>query len=66
MDVSTKPNNDDNWNNRAVQFTCKNCLFFVDRGQGLGRCRKHAPTHDGWPTMYESDWCGDHRITKKG
>ena len=28
----------------------------------LGRCRRHAPTLGGWPAVFESDWCGDHKI----
>jgi hypothetical protein len=28
----------------------------------LGRCRKKAPTLEGWPAVYESDWCGDHKL----
>lgn len=28
----------------------------------LGRCRKHAPTLDGWPVMFGTDWCGDHKL----
>jgi len=28
----------------------------------LGRCRRHAPTLGGWPAVYSSDWCGDHKL----
>jgi len=28
----------------------------------LGRCRRRAPTLNGWPAMFESDWCGDHKL----
>jgi hypothetical protein len=28
----------------------------------LGRCRRHAPTMAGWPAVFESDWCGDHKL----
>lgn len=28
----------------------------------LGRCRRHAPTMSGWPSMFANDWCGDHRL----
>jgi len=28
----------------------------------LGRCRKHAPTLNGWPAVFETDWCGDHKL----
>jgi hypothetical protein len=28
----------------------------------LGRCRKRAPTLNGWPAVFETDWCGDHKL----
>jgi hypothetical protein len=28
----------------------------------VGRCRRHAPTMNGYPVVYINDWCGDHRI----
>jgi len=31
------------------------------KGQ-LGRCRRHAPTMSGHPAVYQSDWCGDHKL----
>lgn len=27
-----------------------------------GRCRRHAPTTVGFPVVFESDWCGDHKL----
>ncbi len=60
-----KPNNDDNWNSRLIQFLCKSCTFYVIRDGQLGRCRKHAPSHNGWPAVFETDWCGDHKLNKK-
>lgn len=29
---------------------------------GLGRCRKRAPTMDGYPVVFPTDWCGDHKL----
>ncbi len=34
----------------------------ADVPERLGRCRKHAPTMNGFPAVYESDWCGDHKL----
>jgi len=34
----------------------------VMEGGMLGRCRRHAPTMNGYPAVYESDWCGDHKL----
>lgn len=28
----------------------------------MGRCRKHAPTMGGYPVVFETDWCGDHKL----
>ena len=29
---------------------------------GLGRCRRHAPTMAGFPAVFGTDWCGDHKL----
>lgn len=28
----------------------------------LGRCRRHAPTMNGYPAVFPTDWCGDHKL----
>ncbi len=28
----------------------------------LGRCRRHAPTMNGFPAVFQLDWCGDHKL----
>lgn len=28
----------------------------------IGRCRRHAPTMNGYPVVLEMDWCGDHKL----
>lgn len=28
----------------------------------LGRCRRHAPTMNGYPAVFVNDWCGDHKV----
>jgi hypothetical protein len=30
--------------------------------KNVGRCRRHAPTMNGFPVVYDDDWCGDHKI----
>jgi hypothetical protein len=47
-------------------------MYFVEKkvesepkadGKGkIGRCRRHAPTPEGYPAVYETDWCGDHKV----
>lgn len=51
----------DNWKNQ-VTYCCKTCRFFVPKENKLGRCRRHAPTMNGYPVAFESDWCGDHKM----
>lgn len=61
----------DNWKHKAACMRCLTCGFFVPKGSGslaaldepaLGRCRRHAPTLNGWPAVFEGDWCGDHKL----
>ncbi len=64
----------DNWEHRSEGMRCETCVVFVlkrndpnratmvtERGR-LGRCRRHAPSLNGWPAVFESDWCGDHKL----
>jgi len=34
----------------------------VEVKSDLGRCRRHCPTMSGFPVMFETDWCGDHKL----
>lgn len=34
----------------------------LDKDVNLGRCRRHAPTMSGFPAVFTTDWCGDHKI----
>lgn len=34
----------------------------VKAESAIGRCRKHAPSLNGWPAVFKTDWCGDHKI----
>ena len=51
----------DNWAHRSEGMKCKTCMWFVEK-KTIGRCRKHAPTMNGFPAVYPSDWCGDHKL----
>ena len=50
----------DNWKNRSSKMQCKTCMHYCNK-----RCRRHAPTMQGFPPVYETDWCGDHKIDKE-
>lgn len=56
----------DNWQDRST-FQCSTCMWFVSKADPgsistIGRCRKHAPTMNGYPVTYTTDWCGDHKL----
>ena len=61
---------EDNWSRRDSEMICKTCISFVEKltnqvqnvNKFIGRCRKHAPTITGFPVVFSSDWCGDHKI----
>ena len=65
----------DNWKHRSEGMKCKTCMWFAvkplpeppaenERGH-IGRCRRHAPTMNGYPVVFGSDWCGDHKLDEK-
>jgi hypothetical protein len=46
-------------------------MFFVEKAPAVvppdlpnpfGRCRRHAPTLNGYPAVFDHDWCGDHKL----
>ena len=62
----------DPWKHRSAGMTCKTCMWFVPKQpyQGeteshLGRCRRHAPTMSGYPVVFPTDWCGDHKLNEE-
>jgi len=63
----------DPWVHRSKGMLCTTCMWFVPKvGDGpqpcppavpaVGRCRRHAPTMNGYPVVFRSDWCGDHKL----
>lgn len=63
----------DPWAHRSQGMKCASCMWFVAKKAAdkskpvpecgmLGRCRRHAPTMNGYPATFESDWCGDHKL----
>jgi len=61
---------EDKWAHRSKRMRCGSCMWFVAKqseiakpiGETLGRCRRHAPTLGGWVAVFETDWCGDHKL----
>ena len=52
----------DNWRRDGLvnTYACYTCMFFCNF-----RCRRHATKgQEGWPAVYPTDWCGDHKMNK--
>jgi len=70
--ANADPRKEDPWAHRHANMRCKTCMWWVAKAvdpnrlltaQGqLGRCRRHAPTMSGFPAVFQSDWCGDHKL----
>jgi hypothetical protein len=67
--------NPDPWQHRSEDMKCRTCMWFVQKSGNpgeipeetakkykVGRCRRHAPTMNGYPVCFENDWCGDHKL----
>ena len=59
----------DPWKHRSKKMICDTCIWYVAKERtvslgfaNIGRCRRHAPTMGGYPVVYMTDWCGDHRL----
>jgi hypothetical protein len=65
-----KEDNQDPWKHRVKGMRCATCMWFVvktndaghDAGNLIGRCRRHAPSMNGYPVVFSADWCGDHKL----
>ena len=59
---------EDNWRHRSSNMSCNTCMYYVPKcnAQGiitkLGRCRRNAPTMNGYPVVFQTDWCGQHKL----
>ena len=52
----------DNWKDQST-YACVTRRFFVSKEGDIGRCRRHAPVVEkGYPVVYATDWCGDHKM----
>jgi Pyruvate/2-oxoacid:ferredoxin oxidoreductase delta subunit len=55
------------WIHRSKNMRCRTCMYFCPKAgtkKGVGRCRRHAPTMSGYPVVFETDWCGDHKLNE--
>lgn len=63
----------DPWKHRSKGMCCRTCMWYVVKVNDeavtvgnviVGRCRRHAPTMNGYPVVFENDWCGDHKLNE--
>lgn len=52
----------DPWKHRSKGMRCATCMWWVEKAGNVGRCRRHAPTMNGYPAVFGNDWCGDHKL----
>ena len=60
----------DPWKHRSSKMVCMTCIWFVLKEKSvdsngtvpIGRCRRHAPSMEGYPVVFGEDWCGDHKL----
>lgn len=76
MGVAEAPEAPDPWKHRAAGMRCATCMWYLPKAAEridwktvtkptiaeIGRCRRHAPTMNGYPVVYPADWCGDHKL----
>lgn len=61
---------EDPWKHRSANMKCLSCMWFVKKefvvdvssSRAIGRCRRHAPSMNGYPVVWTDDWCGDHKL----
>jgi hypothetical protein len=65
-DTCPKEVTKDPWAHRSAGMVCATCMWFAEKPatqvvgrDKIGRCRRHAPTMNGYPVVYGNDWCGD-------
>jgi hypothetical protein len=57
----------DPWKHRSAEMKCRTCMYYVEKVSKsnvviIGRCRRSAPTMKGYPVVYPTDWCGEHKL----
>ena len=65
INAAKERESEDNWLHRSAKMKCRTCMWYAQKKETLGRCRRHAPTMNGWPVMFETDWCGDHKLNEE-
>lgn len=64
QDVISGKYQKDPWAHRSENMRCRTCMWYAPKAKSVGRCRRHAPTMNGYPVVYPVDWCGDHKLSE--
>lgn len=51
-------------NNMIAAVSTKEEAKELNKLYDIGRCRRHAPTMSGFPVVFNTDWCGDHKLNE--
>ena len=69
MTDEQRTNSVDPWKHRSAHMRCCTCMWYAEKAAPqnadvveIGRCRRHAPSMNGYPVVYPTDWCGDHKL----
>lgn len=54
--------NNDLWKHKSTGMVCSTCMYYVIKADTVGRCRRNAPTMNGYPVVFNNNWCGNHKI----
>ena len=65
----------DPWIHRSEKMLCGTCMWYMVKTAEpslisgassaygkIGRCRRHSPCMSGYPVVFVTDWCGDHKL----
>jgi len=53
----------ENWDYRNDFMRCMTCIHSAVKLKNVGRCKRNAPTMDGYPVIFlNTDSCGQHKL----
>lgn len=63
---------EDPWKHKSKGMSCTTCMWYVRKVKAngivdtasIGHCRKYAPTMNGYPVVFQTNWCGDHKLNE--
>lgn len=73
VEEECEPEPEDPWIHRSEHMRCRTCMWYARKHKGdgpqtpqdIGRCRRRSPTMNGYPVVFPTDWCGDHKLNER-